>query len=84
MILRLIKQLSTKWQAVNLQLACCSHKNIILNDKINIMSWHCCFKHTKTNILRFFYINLFYGDVMFVLSEMYLSVPKMCCYVSDS
>ena len=27
----LVKQLNTKWQAINLQCACCSHENIILN-----------------------------------------------------
>ena len=32
-VLSLIKSLSTNWQAVNLQHACCSHRNVILSGK---------------------------------------------------
>ena len=49
-VLSLVKKLNTNWQAINLQHACSSHKNIILNEKIKPTGWHPRFEVYNLNV----------------------------------
>ena len=49
-VLSSVKKLNTNWQAVNLQHACRSRKNVILNERIKPRSWHPCFVVYNLNV----------------------------------